>query len=38
MLSHRVHEAGMNRAVARVEALDAVQGGAVRIRMEALAG
>ena len=38
MLSHRVREAGMNRALARIAALDVVQGEIVRIRMETLAG
>ena len=38
MLTHRVQESGMNRALARIEALDAVQGETVRIRMETLAG
>ncbi|MBK1630492.1 homoserine dehydrogenase [Thiohalocapsa halophila] len=38
MLTHRVRESGMNRALARIEALDAVQGETVRIRMETLAG
>ncbi|WP_295878751.1 homoserine dehydrogenase [uncultured Thiohalocapsa sp.] len=38
MLTHRVQEAHMNRALARIEALDAVQGDTVRIRMETLAG
>jgi homoserine dehydrogenase len=38
MLTHRVREASMNRALERIGALDAVQGGIVRIRMETLAG
>ncbi|MGD2020135.1 MAG: ACT domain-containing protein, partial [Thiohalocapsa sp.] len=38
MLTHRVREADMNRALARIKALEAVQGEAVRIRMEMLAG
>ncbi|MCG6941739.1 MAG: homoserine dehydrogenase [Thiohalocapsa sp.] len=38
MLTHQVREAGMNRALERISALDVVQGEIVRIRMEALAG
>jgi homoserine dehydrogenase len=38
MLTHRVREADMNRALTRIQALEAVQGEAVRIRMEMLAG
>lgn len=38
MLSHRVLEGRMNEAIARIEALDAVKGEVVRIRMEHLAG
>ena len=38
MLSHRVQEACMDRALARIGALDAVQGDIMRIRMETLAG
>jgi homoserine dehydrogenase len=38
MLTHRVQEARMNRALARIEALDVVQGQVVRIRMEGLEG
>ena len=38
MLSHRVLEGRMNRAIARIEALDSVKGAVVRIRMETLAG
>ncbi|KAA6185053.1 homoserine dehydrogenase [Thiohalocapsa marina] len=38
MLSHRVKEARMNRALARIEALEAVSGEIVRIRMEGLDG
>jgi homoserine dehydrogenase len=38
MLTHRVKEASMNQALARIEALDAVSGGIVRIRMEGLEG
>jgi homoserine dehydrogenase len=38
MLTHRVLEARMNRALGRIAALDVVQGEIVRIRMEALAG
>jgi len=38
MLTHRVQEARMNRALARIEALDAVHGQVVRIRMEGLEG
>jgi homoserine dehydrogenase len=38
MLSHRVREGRMNEAIARIEALDAVKGQVVRIRMEHLAG
>ena len=38
MLSHRVLEGKMNQAIARIEALDAVNGSIVRIRMETLAG
>jgi hypothetical protein len=33
-----VREASMNRALARIAALDVVQGEIVRIRMETLAG
>jgi len=38
MLSHRVKEACMNTALARIAALGAVNGEIVRIRMEGLAG
>lgn len=38
MLSHRVKEAQMNTALARIGALGTVRGEIVRIRMEALAG
>jgi homoserine dehydrogenase len=38
MLSHRVREGHMNEAIAGIEALDAVKGEVVRIRMEHLAG
>jgi homoserine dehydrogenase len=38
MLTHRVLEGHMNRAIARIEALDSVNGAVTRIRMEALAG
>ena len=38
MLTHRVLEGRMNEAIARIEALDSVEGHVVRIRMETLAG
>jgi homoserine dehydrogenase len=38
MLTHRVKEARMNSALARIEALDSVNGDIVRIRMEGLSG
>jgi homoserine dehydrogenase len=38
MLSHLVREERMNRAISRIEALDSVNGEAVRIRVEQLAG
>jgi homoserine dehydrogenase len=38
MLTHRVIEGRMNTAIARIEALDSVQGAVVRIRMESLSG
>jgi homoserine dehydrogenase len=38
MLSHRVQEARMNRAITRIEALEAVSGEVIRIRMEGLEG
>jgi homoserine dehydrogenase len=38
MLTHRVIEGQMNQAIARIEALDAVQGSVMRIRMETLSG
>jgi homoserine dehydrogenase len=38
MLTHRVREARMDQALARIGELEAVQDGIVRIRMEALAG
>ena len=38
MLTHRVIEGQMNKAIARIEALDSVQGAVVRIRMESLSG
>ncbi|BCU07101.1 homoserine dehydrogenase [Allochromatium tepidum] len=38
MLTHRVIEGRMNKAIARIEALDSVQGAVVRIRMESLSG
>jgi len=36
MLTHRVREAQMNDAIARIEALDAIDGSVTRIRVEAL--
>jgi homoserine dehydrogenase len=38
MLTHRVLEGRMMRAIGRIEALDTVKGEVTRIRMEALAG
>jgi homoserine dehydrogenase len=38
MLSHRVQEGRMNRAIARIEALNTVKGEVMRVRMETLAG
>lgn len=38
MLIHRVREGDMNRAIGRIQALDAVQGLVTRIRMETLEG
>ncbi len=38
MLTHRVREGRMDEAIARIEALEAVNGEVVRIRMEGLAG
>ncbi len=38
MLTHRVIEGQMNRAIARIESLDVVQGRVKRIRMESLSG
>jgi homoserine dehydrogenase len=38
MLTHRVKEGDMNRAIARIEALEAVQGAVTRIRLETLEG
>ncbi|MCF7983588.1 MAG: homoserine dehydrogenase [Thiohalocapsa sp.] len=38
MLTHRVKEARMNSALARIEALDSVHGDIVKIRMEGLEG
>ncbi len=38
MLTHRVLEARMDRAIARIEALEAVSGEVMRIRMEGLEG
>jgi homoserine dehydrogenase len=38
MLTHRVQEACMNRAIARIEALQTVSGNVIRIRMEGLEG
>jgi homoserine dehydrogenase len=38
MLTHRVIERQMNEAIARIEALDSVQGEVTRIRMETLSG
>lgn len=38
MLTHRVVERQMNAAIARIEALDAVQGPVTRIRLESLSG
>ncbi|MBK1695239.1 homoserine dehydrogenase [Chromatium weissei] len=38
MLTHRVLEGRMNQALARIEALESVQGSVVRIRMETLSG
>jgi len=36
LLTHRVNEGKMNAAIAAIEALDAVNGGVMRIRLEAL--
>jgi homoserine dehydrogenase len=36
MLTHRVSEGRMNKAIAAIEALDSVNGAVVRIRMERL--
>ncbi|MCF7976846.1 MAG: homoserine dehydrogenase [Chromatiaceae bacterium] len=38
LLTHRIEEAAMNRAIARIEAFDGVSGKVVRIRMEGLEG
>ncbi|AFL72096.1 homoserine dehydrogenase [Thiocystis violascens] len=38
MLTHRVIEGRMNEAIARIEALESVQGAVMRIRMESLSG
>jgi len=38
MLTHRVREGRMNDAIARIEALEAVKGEVMRIRLETLAG
>ncbi|TCT23883.1 homoserine dehydrogenase [Thiobaca trueperi] len=38
MLTHRVIEGRMNEAIARIEALESVQGPVTRIRMESLSG
>jgi homoserine dehydrogenase len=38
MITHRVREASMNRAIERIEALDVVQGPVARIRLEHLNG
>ena len=38
MLTHRIREARMNRAIERIEALESVSGEVVRIRMETLDG
>ena len=38
MLTHRVREGQMNEAIARVEALPAIEGRVTRIRMEHLDG
>jgi homoserine dehydrogenase len=38
MLTHRVREASMNEAIARIEDLESVKGEVMRIRMESLAG
>ena len=38
MLTHRVIERQMNEAIARIEALESVQGAVTRIRMETLSG
>ncbi|MBK5968870.1 MULTISPECIES: homoserine dehydrogenase [Thiorhodovibrio] len=38
MLTHRVKEGDMNRAITRIEALEAVHGKVVRIRLESLEG
>ena len=38
MLTHRVREGDMRAALARVEALEAIAGDVVRIRMETLDG
>ncbi len=38
MLTHRVIEGRMNEAIARIEALESVQGPVMRIRMESLSG
>ncbi|MBK5964672.1 homoserine dehydrogenase [Thiocystis minor] len=38
MLTHRVVEGRMNEAIARIEALESVQGAVMRIRMESLSG
>lgn len=38
MLTHRVREGRMNKAIAQIESLGTVQGAVVRIRLETLAG
>ena len=38
MLTHRIEEAAMDRAIARIEAFDGSVGAVVRIRMESLEG
>jgi len=38
LLTHRIEEAAMNRAIARIEAFDGISGKVVRIRMEGLEG
>jgi homoserine dehydrogenase len=38
LLTHRVREAAMNRAIERIQASDGVSGEVVRLRMETLDG